>query len=88
MKEHRCKKCNLTYKGLKTSCPYCHKSTRIGIINKIMCVIGYITFFTIAGWVIWYEVMKAMVFSIFLAPALICLAVIAIIVLFIVALFN
>lgn len=88
MKEHKCKKCRMTYRGLKTTCPYCHKSTRIGVINKIMCVIGYITFFTVAGWLIWYEITKAMVLSIFFVPAIVCIAVIAIIILFIVALVS
>lgn len=43
MREHKCRKCKLSYKGFKSVCPYCHKKTKYGIMNTIMCVIGYIT---------------------------------------------
>lgn len=43
MKERKCHKCRLSYKGLKERCPFCHKLTKIGIFNKIMCVLGYLT---------------------------------------------
>lgn len=42
-KERKCRKCGLTYKGFKTSCPFCHRTTKYGNLNKIMAFIGYLT---------------------------------------------
>ncbi len=44
MRERKCKSCNLTYKGLKERCPFCKKLTKIGVFNKIMCILGYLAF--------------------------------------------
>lgn len=83
-KEHKCKKCGLTYKGFSNQCPYCHKKTKYGIFNAFMCVIGYITTFLIAIGIIYYEIFKMIVFSFALTPLLISIitivAVIAIII--------
>ncbi len=80
MKERKCISCKLTYKGLKERCPFCHKLTKIGIFNKIMCVLGYISF---AFWLaILAEIMitKTIIDIIWLAPVITVLIIIAIVV--------
>ena len=57
MKERKCRKCKLTYKGLKERCPFCHKLTRFGIFNKIMTVLGYISLIFIL--IIWVHLIIA-----------------------------
>ncbi len=85
MKERKCKSCKLTYKGLKERCPFCKKLTKIGLFNRIMCVLGYISLaFLIvifAYGIIIDGVINAIWFMPYIATALIILIVIGIIVL-------
>lgn len=79
-KERKCRKCKLTYKGLKTTCPFCHKSTNFGIFNKIMCVLGYISF--LLGLIIFvhYVLIKGVINVIWFLPVIAAIIIIAIIV--------
>lgn len=69
-KERRCRKCNLTYKGLKTTCPFCHKSTNLGIFNKIMCVFGYISFLLTLIIFVYYVLIQGIINVIWFLPAI------------------
>lgn len=84
-KERKCKKCGLTYKGMKTTCPYCHRKTKYGVLNTIMAVIGYITTISVAGFIIWFEITEMMIMSFALLPILMILICIAIVVAIIIA---
>ncbi len=44
-KERKCNSCHLSYRGIKTHCPTCHKKTPLGKFNVLMCVVGYISAF-------------------------------------------
>lgn len=87
-KERKCKKCGLSYKGMKTECPFCHKRTKFGIINKIMTVIGYITTITLVSFFLWYEISKLVLMSFALVPMLFLIIYIAIIITVIVLIFK
>lgn len=69
-KERRCRKCKLTYKGLKTTCPFCHKSTNLGIFNKIMCVFGYISFLLTLIIFVYYVLIQGIINVIWFLPAI------------------
>ena len=65
---------------MKTTCPYCHRKTKYGILNTIMAIIGYITTISVAGWIIWFEITEMMVMSFAFLPLIMLLIFIAIIV--------
>lgn len=79
-KERKCRKCKLTYKGLKTSCPFCHKSTNLGIFNKIMCVFGYISFLFVIILLVHYILITSIINVIWFMPIIATIIIIAIIV--------
>ncbi len=76
-KEHKCRKCGLNYKGFSNSCPYCHKTTKYGIFNTIMCVIGYITTILFVIGLVYYEILKMTILSFAFMPLIITVLVIA-----------
>lgn len=77
MSEKKCKKCKLTYKGLKEKCPYCHKTTGFGIFNKIMMIMGYIVTAVIIGAIIDYCLTILLVGVIWYVPLIITAAILA-----------
>ncbi len=80
MRERKCRNCKLTYKGLKDHCPFCHKLTKIGYINKVMSFFGYLFFFIILVFFAYYILFDTVVKSILLAPLIVTLIVIAVII--------
>lgn len=79
-KERKCRKCRLTYQGLKTKCPYCHKSTNLGIFNKIMCVFGYISFFAVLTIAVYYILIMGVINVVWFMPTIATVIIIAIII--------
>lgn len=80
MKERKCLSCKLTYKGLKERCPFCHKLTKLGIFNRIMSVLGYIS---LIFWLIVFAhvfIASVIIDMIWFMPAIAVIFVIAIIV--------
>lgn len=88
MKERKCKKCKLTYKGLKERCPFCHRLTKIGVFNRFMCVLGYIAFITTLIAAVYMLFVEALVTAMWIMPILATLVIIAIIVAIIVLVFK
>ena len=86
MSEKKCKKCKLTYKGLKEKCPYCHKTTGFGIFNKIMMIIGYIVTALFIYGLIEYSLALLLVGVIWYVPLIISGAILAGIIILIVKL--
>lgn len=80
MKERKCKKCKLTYKGLKERCPFCHKLTKLGVLNRIMCILGYITLLSIITTLVYYIVAMATISTILAIPTIAAIIVIALII--------
>lgn len=76
MKEHKCKKCGLTFKGYTNYCPYCHKRTKYGTINNIMAVIGYLTTASIILTLVYLGLIAGIATSIALIPTAIFIALI------------
>lgn len=87
-KERRCRKCKLTYQGLRSKCPYCHKSTHFGIFNKIMCVFGYISFFITIAFSVYYLLIMSVVNAIWFMPTIATIIIIAIIIGIIIYIFK
>lgn len=87
-KERKCKKCGLTYKGFAAECPYCHKSTKFGLLNKIMMVIGYMTTVAVLGLIVYYEILKLMVLSFAFVPLMIFIGFILVVAAIIVLIFK
>ena len=82
-KERKCRKCGLTYKGMKTACPYCHKATKYGTLNKIMAFIGYLTTASTIITLIYYGLIASLALSYLFIPLLIFIAVVVAIIILI-----
>ena len=87
-KERKCGKCKLTYKGIKERCPFCHKLTKLGIFNRIMCILGYITLFFIIVTIAYYLEAIVFVSTILSLPAIAIVITIALIVGIIIAILK
>ena len=79
-KERRCRKCKLTYQGLKSKCPYCHKLTHLGLFNKIMCIFGYISFFALLIFFVYYVLIIGVIGMVWFMPTIATVLIIAIII--------
>ena len=80
MKERRCRKCKLTYKGLKERCPFCHKLTKLGLFNRFMCIIGYMAFALLIVAFIYFALIHTVATAIWVLPTIATVLIIAVIV--------
>lgn len=87
-KERKCKKCGLSYKGFNTTCPFCHRTTKFGVFNKIMTIIGYITTVIATCFLIYAGIIYLTVISFSIVPLLMFIGFIAIIVGLIIMIFK
>lgn len=83
-KERKCRKCGLTYKGMKTSCPYCHRTTKYGTLNKIMAFIGYLTTAVTVLSLAYFGLIASLETTVFLIPTVIFIAIVVAIIILII----
>ena len=80
MKERKCRKCKLTYKGMKERCPYCHKLTKLGLFNRFMCILGYMSFILLVVLFIYTTLISTVVTAMWFVPVVATILIIAVIV--------
>lgn len=80
MKERKCRKCKLTYKGLKERCPFCHKMTKLGLFNRFMCIIGYMAFALLIVAFVYAALVETVITAVWVLPTIATVLIIAVIV--------